>query len=168
MKYCTSCGNPLDDSAKFCTVCGAPVEVQQAENQSAEQPDGAQKSDVKEKIENAVNNFTNTPNTSADYAYDDIEKNKLMAVLAYIGLLVLIPLFAAKESPFARYHTNQGLLLLIFHFVGNVCGVIPLIGGVVAAIANLLWLVLLVLGIINAVKGEAKELPLIGKYRILK
>ena len=36
----------------------------------------------------------------------DIEKNKIMAVLAYI--IFLIPLLAAKDSPFAKFHTNQG------------------------------------------------------------
>ena len=36
-----------------------------------------------------------------------------MAVLAYFGILVLIPILAAKESKFARFHANQGLILLI-------------------------------------------------------
>jgi len=27
--YCTSCGTPLDDSARFCTACGKPVGVAQ-------------------------------------------------------------------------------------------------------------------------------------------
>lgn len=39
----------------------------------------------------------------------DAQENKGMAVLAY--LIFLIPLLAAKESKFARYHTNQGLVL---------------------------------------------------------
>ncbi len=34
-----------------------------------------------------------------------------MAVLAYI--IFLIPLLAAKDSKFARYHTNQGLVLFL-------------------------------------------------------
>ena len=54
-------------------------------------------------------NFTADP--------QDVQANKVMAILAYFGLFVLIPLFAAKESPFARFHTNQGLILLIAGFV---------------------------------------------------
>ncbi|MEI8042594.1 MAG: DUF4339 domain-containing protein [Verrucomicrobiota bacterium] len=38
----------------------------------------------------------------------DVDKNKIFAVLAYLGILFLVPLLAAKESRFARYHTNQG------------------------------------------------------------
>jgi hypothetical protein len=38
----------------------------------------------------------------------DAQDNKIMAILAYLGLLFLVPFLAAKESPFARFHTNQG------------------------------------------------------------
>ena len=34
----------------------------------------------------------------------DVDTNKIFAVLAYLGILVLVPLLAAKESRFARYH----------------------------------------------------------------
>ena len=47
----------------------------------------------------------------------DFEKNKIFAILAYLGILVLIPILAAKDSPFAKYHANQGLVLLIGSFV---------------------------------------------------
>ena len=97
---------------------------------------------------------------------EDAKANKLMAILAYLGILVLIPLFAAKESKFARFHTNQGLILLIIsvviYFIGRI-----------SALSTLAWLlnaavfILAVIGIINAVKGETKELPLVGKYRII-
>ena len=40
---------------------------------------------------------------------NDVQSNKVMAILAYFGILFLIPLLAAKESAYARYHTNQGL-----------------------------------------------------------
>ncbi len=163
MKYCTSCGNPVEDNAKFCSVCGASSSSTEG-NSTAE----SKEDDIRSKIEEAVNNFNNTPDTTAEYAPDDIEKNRIMAIFAYLGLLFLIPLFVAKESPFARYHTNQGILLFIIQFVGSLCGAIPFIGWFVAAAANVFCVLLIVLGIINVVKGQAKELPLIGKYRILK
>ncbi|MBQ7838391.1 MAG: zinc-ribbon domain-containing protein [Clostridia bacterium] len=163
MKYCSSCGNPIEDNSKFCSVCGAPSSTAQ-ERKTERNKD----SDFRSNIEDAFNNFNNTPETTADYAPDDIEKNKIMAIFAYLGLLFLIPLFAAKESPFARYHTNQGILLFIVQFIGSVCGAIPFIGWLIAAAANVFSVLLIVLGIINVIKGQAKELPLIGKYRILK
>lgn len=31
MKYCTHCGNPVDDNAKFCVACGQPIEERETE-----------------------------------------------------------------------------------------------------------------------------------------
>lgn len=100
-----------------------------------------------------------------DFTPEDARSNKLMAVLAYLGVLVLIPLFAAKESKFARFHTNQGLILLIFNVVSIVFS--RLGWGTLSWILNVVIFILAIIGIINAVKGEAKELPVVGKYRIL-
>lgn len=96
----------------------------------------------------------------------DISANKVMAILAYIGILVLIPLFAAKESKFARFHTNQGLILFICNVVIYFISLIPglkAIGWILSVAA----LVFAIIGIIGAARGETKELPLIGKYRII-
>lgn len=47
----------------------------------------------------------------------DINSNKGYAILSYFSLLVLIPIFAAKDSKFARFHANQGLVLMIAEVV---------------------------------------------------
>ena len=102
-----------------------------------------------------------------------------MSILAYFGPLVLIPIFAAKNSKFARYHSNQGLVLLLAAIAyGIVYGILSTIiytiswrlGFIVSIIGlvSILFTVLAIIGIINAVNGRAKELPIIGKYRILK
>jgi len=61
----------------------------------------------------------------------DIEHNKIFAVLAYIGILFLVPLLAAPQSRFARYHTNQGIVLflsiLILWFGLGVLAAIPFV-----------------------------------------
>lgn len=99
---------------------------------------------------------------------DDVEKNKVMAVLAYI--IFLVPLLAAKESKFAMYHTNQGLVLFLFAVAVNlVGGIVPFVGWfVILPLGNLFIFVLAILGLINAAKGEAKPLPLIGGITILR
>jgi uncharacterized membrane protein len=98
---------------------------------------------------------------------EDIEKNKGMAILAYI--IFLIPLLAAKDSKFAMYHANQGLVLFLLAVVVNVVGgMIPFIGWfIILPLGNLLVIVLAILGIINAAKGETKPLPLIGGFKLL-
>lgn len=158
MKYCESCGATLEDSAKFCSVCGAKTAVAESDNKSKAQT----------KIEDAFNQFTNTTNTTADYLPDDIEKNKLISVIAYLGVLVMIPLFIARESRFARFHTNQGLVLFLFGLISYAAGLIPYIGWIIGAAVSIFKLLLIIVGVLNAIKGEAKELPVIGKIKILK
>lgn len=127
--------------------------------------------DLNEKI----NEFTNTENTTSQFDSSDINNNKIMAILAYISWLVLIPLLFAKDSKFARFHVNQGLVLAISEIlVGLILGVldgIPLIGWIFSIAGSLLGIVCFIfsiLGIINALNGQAKELPIIGKFRILQ
>ena len=156
MRYCSSCGNRIDENAKICPVCGARTEKK------------SESSSFQMKLEDFINNFTNTANTTAEYSAEDINKNRHMAILAYLGLLFLVPLFAAKDSPYARYHTNQGILLFVVQTIGIAATQIPYAGWIAGAIVNVFTTALLVIGLINAFKGEAKELPVIGKFRILK
>ena len=53
---------------------------------------------------------------------EDVQNNKVMGILAYFGILFLIPLLAAKDSQYARFHTNQGILLFIFSVALNIIG----------------------------------------------
>ena len=155
MLTCKQCGTQVEDNVKHCTNCGAPIEapVEQA---------SAPAIDLSEKF----NQLNNTADTTADYDAQDIEKNKVMAVLAYV--IFLIPLLAAKDSKFARFHTNQGLVLFIGAILSSVIAAIPLIGWIVAPIAGIAITILAILGIVNALGGKAKELPVIGKFKILK
>lgn len=121
------------------------------------------------------NDFNNTKDTSAEYDPQDIQSNKAMAILAYISWLVLIPLFAAKGSKFARFHCNQGLILAIVEVASGIglgiLSMIPFVGWlftITECLVEGVCIFFAVLGIINASKGKAKELPIIGSIRILK
>lgn len=101
------------------------------------------------------------------YTPEDIEKNKTMAGLAY--LLFFLPLIACPESRYAKFHANQALLLLITGIVGNVIlGIIPVIGWMLMPIFGIGVLILGIMGLVNGFGGKAKQLPLIGKFTILK
>lgn len=59
--------------------------------------------------------------------------------------------------------------IFIVGIVGNVIlGIIPVIGWMLMPIFGLGILVLGIMGLINGFGGKAKELPLIGKFTILK
>ena len=102
---------------------------------------------------------------TADVA--DAEQNKVMGILAYLGILFIVPLVAAKDSPFAKYHANQGLVLFLFGLAIGVLWAIPVLNLIVGPIGGLAHIVLAIIGITNAAKGEMKPLPLIGGIKIL-
>lgn len=92
-------------------------------------------------------------------------KNTGMAIVAYV--LFFIPLLTdAKNDPFVKFHVKQGLVLFIAAVAINVlAGVIPVLGWtLIAPVGSLATLVLFVVGVMHAVNGEEKELPLIGKF----
>ncbi|MCR8636383.1 hypothetical protein NV381_34930 [Paenibacillus sp. N5-1-1-5] len=113
------------------------------------------------------NNSPGQSNSTLTADPADVNANKWIGVLAYI--LFFLPLLAAKESRFAMYHANQGLVLLILGIACNiVLGLIPVIGWILLPLANLATLVLAILGIIQAANGQLKPLPLIGGITIIK
>lgn len=101
------------------------------------------------------------------FTQEDIGKNKTMAGLAY--LIFFLPLIACPESKYAKFHANQGLLLLITAIGGNIIlSMIPIIGWMLIPLFGLGILVLDIIGLINGFGGKIKRLPLIGNFTILK
>jgi uncharacterized membrane protein len=114
------------------------------------------------------------PSTAMDPDVYDIEHNKVFAVLAYVGILFLVPLLAAPRSRFARYHTNQGIVLfisfLIVWFSLFVLVAIPIVNIVMIpawTVVPAAGLVFMIIGIVHAASGEYKPLPWIGHFRLL-
>lgn len=102
-----------------------------------------------------------------NFETEDIEKNKTMAGLAYI--LFFLPLIACPDSPYGKFHANQGLLLLIVSIAGTtILTIIPLIGWVLLPVFGLVILIFAIMGLVNGFQGKAKRLPLFGKYTIIK
>jgi len=57
-----------------------------------------------------------------------MDENKIMAILSYLSILCLIPLFTKKDNEFVYYHAKQGLVLFGFEtfaykFVSILCTV---------------------------------------------
>jgi len=98
------------------------------------------------------------------YTQEDIQDNKVIAALSYFGLLVLVPLLAKKDSPYCQFHAKQGLVLLIAWVIIGIIAVIPILGWIVGFLGSIFLLVLFVIGLINALGGKAKELPVIGQF----
>lgn len=96
------------------------------------------------------------------------EKNMLMGILAYLGPLVLIPFLTTKNDTFVQYHVKQGFVLLAIEIgvwiLGMILGMSLFYLWPIVSLINLGTIVLSILGIVNVVNGQEKELPLVGKF----
>jgi uncharacterized membrane protein len=91
------------------------------------------------------------------------KKNTGMAVIAYI--VFFIPLLTdAKNDPFVKYHVKQGLVLFIGYIIEMFVGTVPVFGWIISPLLGILLLILLIIGIINAVNGKEKPLPIVGDF----
>jgi uncharacterized membrane protein len=90
------------------------------------------------------------------------EHNTLMAILAYIGPLVIVSYLVAQNEPFVKFHIKQGLVLLIGWVIMGILGTTFWNFWWFINLINLGILILAIIGIINASKGEEKELPFVG------
>jgi uncharacterized membrane protein len=98
----------------------------------------------------------------------DIEENKVLAAISYLGILVLIPLLMKKESKFVKEHAKQGLVLfiaeIVLWIVDLIFAFIPVLGLIISI---LIWIVLVAIGIVSiigliyALQGKFWKMPLV-------
>lgn len=155
MAFCSHCGAQVDEGAAFCPSCGAPVGNGPRHAEPALDP-------------------------------NDVAQNRGISVLSYLGPLVFIPLFARKNSPYAQFHAKQGVTMFAFWvaaaILNSLLGLIRVTRvGILTVYTTIPWYisilrygisafvtVLAIIGIVNAAKGQAKELPIIGGIHIVK
>lgn len=99
------------------------------------------------------------PATSGDVIR---EQDKIMLVLAYLGIFSLIPLLTVKDSEYVKWHAKQGLALLICWFVGCLFYIIPIIGWVIGCFVNLAFLILMVMAIVKAFGPQRWKIPVVS------
>ena len=160
MAFCNNCGNKVGDNASFCGNCGTPIEKKAETNNESNQ--------------DTSSNNAKASKPASSYSND----NTLMGVMSYLGPLVLIPIFAAKGNSFIRFHANQGLVLFIAEILWYVLLelithlpyllIFSILYDVVYYVGICFMLLMIILGVISIVKGEEKELPVIGSIRIIK
>jgi len=98
----------------------------------------------------------------------DVEENKIYGILAYIGILFIVPLLVAPKSKFAKFHANQGAVLFIAEAALGFVWLIPVLGWAVGFFGGIASFVFAIMGILNAANGKMEKLPLIGDIEIIK
>ena len=94
----------------------------------------------------------------------DMQEDRLLAAVGYLGIFCLIPLLLKKDSAFAQHHGRQGLVLLITWIVLWAGNIIPLLGQIVWMLGSIVLIILVLLGMVNALQGKLWEMPVLGRY----
>lgn len=99
----------------------------------------------------------------------DKKTTSWVAYLTFIGWIVA---YCAGDKEGAKFHLNQALVIFLGYLCVAVASVIlvfiPVLGVLAVWAANIYLFVMWIMGLINAINQEEKELPLIGTIKILK
>ena len=95
--------------------------------------------------------------------------NSLMLILSYLGILGIIPLLVEKNEE-VQWHAKNGIVLFLamiaVGIIATVLGFIPFLGWILSCgmipLTTLGYLVLIVVGIMKALKGEKLRLPVLA------
>ena len=95
-----------------------------------------------------------------------------MGILAYLGILSLIPFLVKDQSSFVRAHAVRGINLFLLEVIAWVAvGVfswVPVLNDILSTVVGLASFALSLIGIINVANKEDKDLPFIGSIRLIK
>jgi len=186
MLFCRRCGTELAEDGT-CPNCAYIDESAYEKNNAVDEEkvsvidkakgfikDAIYSDDEDINFKEAFDKVMDTNENTFEFEENDIEQNKVFAILAYLGILVLVPLLAAKQSKFAQYHVKQGINLLIWSIgYSIVVSILTTLFGIllpdilvsavniVFSLVGLVFLALMVIGIINVVNKKAKALPVI-------
>jgi uncharacterized membrane protein len=88
------------------------------------------------------------------------DQDKIMLVFAYLGVLALIPLLTVKDSDFVRWHAKNGLILGVATVVlVGLLSFVPLLSCVVLPLGCIAFVILTVMAITKALRGERWRIP---------
>jgi uncharacterized membrane protein len=89
-------------------------------------------------------------------------EGKVWAILAYIGILCLLPLLLKKDNKFVLFHSKQGLVLFIGEAAAFLVNLIPVLGQVIFIIVTLVAGIFSLVGIIKVLMGEYWKAPYVS------
>ena len=128
--------------------------------------------EIKDKAEDIIKNVKDH---TKKFDKKDIQENKAMACLCYI--IAPVPYFTETKSKWVRYHAIQGMNLFIITVllclsVSIICSVLifnfSILKAILKAALYAFMIIYAIIGIINVCNEEAKELPIINKFKFIK
>ena len=101
------------------------------------------------------------------------QNRTIMLILAYLGILALIPLLTEKDDAEVQWHAKYGLVLTVTWIVlwvvlAIISMVLSFIGGIIGCLFSFILpigiLVIHIICIIKAINGERFRLPVLADF----
>jgi len=96
----------------------------------------------------------------------DSSSVNMIAILSYLGILLIIPLMTSRNDDFVKYHVKQGIVLLVTAVAISLIAWFPIIGWIAGFFAWIGCVILAIIGIINVVQGKKNNFPLLDSLLI--
>jgi len=91
----------------------------------------------------------------------EVEQNKIYGILGYlIPVLFFLPAVSLKNSPAAKFISNQQFILFVLWAATVPLSFIPIIK-IIAGLIRLVLLILSIWGIVDSANNRVRKLPLI-------
>ncbi len=94
-------------------------------------------------------------------------EDKTIAILSYItiiGFVAAIFMHTNHKTALGAFHLRQVLGLVLTGLAGGVCAVVPILGWLVWFVVGIGLFVLWLMGLVSALKGEMRPVPLLGEH----
>jgi uncharacterized membrane protein len=133
---CPVCHTETGSSSTFCPHCGANTGIGAVAAQVIAQPSGL-----------------------SDTAAGTI------AYLTFIPAIIFLAMEPYNRSSYVRFHAWQSIFLSVAIIgINTILGLIPIVGWIAAPIVSLGFLVLWIIVLVKASKGERYKVPFIGNF----
>ena len=112
-----------------------------------------------------------------EFEAEDIQNNKVISCISYLGILFFLPIVTAPQSKFGKFHANQSFGLLIvsvlLSFIGRFAqaftfSIFRWMVAAVFGLASLGLFVVMIILMVYAGTGKAYSFPLLDKFQIFK
>jgi uncharacterized membrane protein len=109
---------------------------------------------------------TSAPRPQASVA-GAITEDKTVAILSYItifGFIAAIFMHQNHKTELGAFHLRQVLGMVVTAIAGGVCSLVPILGWIVWFLVGIALFVLWVMGLIGAIRGEMRPVPILGEH----
>lgn len=94
-------------------------------------------------------------------------EDKTVAIVSYItifGFIAAIIMHSSRKTRVGAFHLRQTLGLVLTGVAGGVASLVPILGWIVWFVVTIGLIVLWFLGLLAALRGEMRPVPLLGEH----